>query len=298
MSKRRFILITFLSWLLLLGTSCSKDTIKAFSDLMALRRDLIKEYKVRDINVVIRNSRLLRISFVNSSFNNLKEEERANKAHEIALFAEQHYASINSIEAIWVSFVTAKYYVIFRYSSSLGSYVFDKRMLKPDLITAGPQQQGVVMASYNPASNETSVYLKKNLEVYSDPRSGIMLLPHFTIPGDNVSAPKAITPESVTLDFTTFSENRMFSENSRLVIYVDDRITFSGSAQLTKTLGEDADKSVNEFLSPEISYEQFLQLAGGQRVKFVLGTKTFELTAEHLAALRSMKSCVDELKCW
>jgi hypothetical protein len=92
-----------LFFLLLLNAAC-RETVKSISELSALRDELIREYKHEDINVVIQNSNVLGITFSNSSFNDLSEQDRARKAREIDLFAKKHYISIDSIDTIWVSF--------------------------------------------------------------------------------------------------------------------------------------------------------------------------------------------------
>jgi len=62
-------------------------------------------------------------------------------------------------------------------------------------------------------------------------------------------------------------------------------------------MGSNAEKSVNEFISQEISYRQFLQLAGGKKAQIFLGPMEFELTAAQLKSLQSMRKCVEELRC-
>jgi hypothetical protein len=289
-------IITLLSFVLILNTSCSKDTFKSLSDLSTLRNELIKEYKENDINVTVQNSNVLGVSFINSSFNKLGEQEREKKAREIALFAKNHYPSIDSIEKIWVSFVISKNYIIVQYSNGLATYVFDKRNLTPG--TSGvSDSQAIVATLYDPGNNRTNVFLNNNLQVYSDDRSGVMLSPQLTISGDNVSAPKIVVPKSVTLDFSTYSEKRIFPDNPQLVIYVDGQKIYSGNARTTKVLGSEAEKSVNEFLSQEISYAQFVQITKAAEVRFNLGAKELKLTRAHIGALRAMKRCVEELRC-
>jgi hypothetical protein len=297
MSTTHCRIIFLLSLALLLNGSCSKETIKTLSDLSALRGDLIKEYKVQDVNVTVQGSNVLGISFINSSFNKLGEQERENKAREIALFAKNHYPAIKSIDRIWVSFVIAKNYIVFHYSNSLATYVFEKSSLAPTAASGNDEQQGVVTASYNSTSNQTSVYLNNNLQVYREGGNGIMLFPNFNIPGDNVSAPRIVTPKSVVLDFSTYGDKRMFTDNPKLVIYVDNQKIFSGTARTTRVLGSNAERSVNEFLSQEISYNQFSQLVNGKQAKFILGEKELELTPSHLQELRALKRCAEELRC-
>jgi hypothetical protein len=296
MYKVHYIIIILVSFTLVLNASCSKENFKSLSDLSALRNELIKEYKENDINVTVQNSSVLGISFINSSFNNLGEQEREKKAREIALFAKNHYPSIDSIDKIWVSFVASKNYIIIQYSNGLGTYVFDKRSLT-NTLSGTSDSQGIVATSYDPGTNRTQIYLSNNLQVYSDSQGGIMLSPQFIILGNNVAAPRVTIPQSVTLNFSTNSRKRMFPDNPPLIIYMDGHKTFSSNARTTNVLGGDAEKSVNEFLSQEISYAQFVQLTKAGEVKFNLGAKEFKLTKSHIYALLAMRKCVEELRC-
>jgi hypothetical protein len=124
-----------------------------------------------------------------------------------------------------------------------------------------------------------------------------MLLPHLIISAENMQARRRGSPESVTLDFTSYSDHRMFSQDPRLIISVDGQQVFSGTAHLTNVMGSNAEKSVNEFLSQDISYHQFAQLASGKRVKIFLGSKEFELKPDQLKPLQSMRKCAEELIC-
>jgi hypothetical protein len=296
LSNNRIALIMLLSFSLLMGAGC-REAVKSLSDLSALRSELMREYKEEDVEVVIQNSRVLGITFHNSAFNKLREAERGSKAREIALFAKRHYGPIDSVDKIWVAFVVTTNYIVFRYTDGLGTYLFEKSSLEPAAkpVEAGPQ--GDVIASYNPSLNQTLVYLRQNLRLSGDSQSNVMLLPHFILAGNNAKAPRLPVPESVTLDFTSYSDKRMFPDAPQLVIYADGRKVFYGTARLTKTLGSEAEKSVNEFLTQEISYSQFLPLTNCKKIRIALGSKQFELSGKQLAALQSMRKCVEELRC-
>lgn len=287
------LIIALLCLSLLLCAGCS-ETFKALTDLARLRNDLMKQYNERDINVTVQNSHVLGISFINSSFNKLGEAEREEKAREIALFAKDHYAAMSAIDTIWVSFVDAKNYIVFHYSTIIGSYVFNKNGLAPSNNNGG---RSVLSSSFDPSRNQTTVYLSQNLQVYSERDGGIMLFPHFVVSGNDASAPKLAKPKVVSLDFSSNSAKRMFPNNPKLVIYVDDEPLFSGTARTTNVMGSDAEKSFNEFLTQDISYDQFTRLADARSAKFILGTKEFELKPSHIGALRAMRSCIEELKC-
>ncbi|HEY0320786.1 MAG TPA: hypothetical protein VGC66_07535 [Pyrinomonadaceae bacterium] len=255
---------------------------------------MIQEFKEKDINVVVQGSHVLGISFINSSFNKWGELDRAEKAREIALFAIKHYAAIASINQIRVGFVAAKNYIVFNYSQTLGAYSFNKSDLENPTES---KVQGLVNTLYNPSSNQTSVYLNRNLQVYSGRDGGIMMLPYFVVPGNNVSAPRIITPRTAMMDFSTTSTKRMLPDNPPFVLYVDDEKVFSGKARTTSVLGSEGEKSFNEFATQEIPYSQFVQLTNGKKVKIMLGAKELELSGASLEALRTMRRCIEQLKC-
>jgi hypothetical protein len=298
MLRSRRLAVASLCLGLFLSLSC-KQAIKSLADLTTLRNELMKQYNEHDVNVTvqnIQNSHVLGIVFVNSSIAKLGEYERGAKAREIALFAKAHYSSIAAIDRIWVSFVESESYIVFHYSRSLGTYLFEKRELTAE-VANNEVAQGVVTASYNAELNETTVYLNKNLQVYSAGRTSIALFPHFTVPGVNASPERIPRPKSVALDFTSTSDHRLFPDNPALGIYVDNRRIFYGPAGTTNVFGSEAAKSLNEAISQEISYDQFVRVAEGHQVNLLLGPLAFSLTPEHLEALRAMKRCVEEVRC-
>ena len=295
-SNKQRALISIVCCSLLLNLSC-KNTVESFSDLLALRTELIREYQAQDVGVVIQNSHVLGINLINSPINNLSELERENKAQEIALFAKNHYRSINGIDTIWVSFVISNVIIFFNYSSGIGTYVFEAKSLGHESRSSSDEAQGA-LASYNQETNQTTIYLKKSLQLNSEAGSTVMLFPHFAVPATGVTAPKLPIPGSVVLDFTTSSGKRMFSDSPPLVIRVDGQTVFSGKAKVTNVMGSDVEKSFNEFLTQEISYGQFLQITNGREVTLGLGPKEFKLTPEQLRALQDMRKCVEEANCW
>ncbi|MGB9181749.1 MAG: hypothetical protein WCB68_21140 [Pyrinomonadaceae bacterium] len=257
-----------------------------------LRQDLINEYHVSNINVMMQNSDTLGISFINTPYNTLGHDEKEREAYGIALFAKNHYAQINKINRIWVAYVAQKNYIIFQYTEGLSTFVFDKSRLStpiPYLKDANVREGAI--AAYDSRRNQTDVYFDKNLQLYGTLQKGLMLVPHFFIPGNKVVAPK-----TVILDFASYSDKETFSDNHQLQIFVDDQKLFSGDAQLTST-GREKDGTVNEFLSQQIPYGMFVKLVNGQKVKIVLGPKEIELNEQHLSALRSLKKCVDASRC-
>ena len=296
-SHSQLALIFLLSFCLLMNLGCKK-AVESFSELYALRAELIRQYKEQDINVVIQNANVLGITFVNSSFNKLGDLEREIKAHEIALFVKDRLRPVNTIDTIWVAFVVSSSFVVFHFSNNISTHVFETKDLKPADPGNTAKGQGEAVASYLQETNETSVYLKKSLQLHHSAGNNVMLLPHFVIPANGVAAPRLAVPDSVVLEFTASSDRRMFQDNTQLIIHVDGRKVFSGKAKLTNVIGSNEEKSVNEFLSQSISYSQFLQLANGKKGRIDLGAKQFELTTEQLRALQDMQKCVEGPNCW
>jgi len=295
-AKNRRALLSVVCFSLLINLCCNK-AVESLSDLYALRTELIAEYKAQDVSVVIQNSDVLGISLINSPINNLSELERGSKAQEIALFAKNRYESINAIERIWVSFVISNTLIFFNFSSSIGTYHFETRTLTPGGPTNADEAQDAV-SSYNQETNQTTIYLKKSLQLNTEAGSSVMLFPHFAVPATGVTAPKLPIPDSVVLDFTTASVKRMFRNSSPFVIHVDGHTVFSGKIKVTNVMGSDEEQSFNEFVTQEISYSEFLQITEGEEVTIDLGPMELKLTTAQIRALRSMRKCVEEANCW
>ena len=276
----RLLIFILAGVLICLNSGCSKETRKILTDLSALREELIKEYKTEDINLTVQNSRILRISFVNTAFNQLDQPGQQSKAREVALFAKARYRSINSMDGISVTFLVQKDYIIFHYTKGLATFFFETRRL-------GNESSGPVIATYNAPSETTDVYLAENLKLYSVDGGGLVVRVHFACPGRKVSE-----PEAVDLDFSTDSRKKMFEDDPRLVIVSDGQVVFSGKARLVSTTGFEFAGAVDQSLAGKIPYQQFVKLAEGRNVTVIIGTYKFELTNEQLAALKAMKRCV------
>jgi hypothetical protein len=289
--KHYFVFIVIALHILVLNSGCSRQALETSPDLAALRKKLIAEYGHQDITVVIQNSNVLGVSLINSPFNELEEIDKKQKAQEIAVFVTNHYAPINKVEKVWVSFVTSETYAfIFQYDEGR-TYQFDKNYLINAGLLMKPAEEFVqARASYFEAQNTTTV-LVNNLQLYGDLNKGLILIPSFTIRGK-----KIVAPQWVDLEFASYDERKVFSDNRKISIVVDGKSVDSGNARLVSS-GKTAEGYVSEFLSHQITYEQFLQIGNGQEVELKVGPKVMRLTAEHLRLLREMKECVDTSKC-
>jgi hypothetical protein len=277
--------------LLVLNSGCSQQAPESSPDLVALRGKLIEQYGHEDISVVIQDSNILGVSLINSPLNELEDIEQKKEAQEIAVFVTNHYAPINKVERVWVSFVTSEdYALVFQHNESR-TYQFDKNYLLHAGIINKPAETVVkARASYSEPQNTTMV-LVNNLQLYGDLNKGLILIPSFTIPGK-----KIVPPKWVDLEFASYDERKLFASNRSISIVVDNKSVDSGNARLVSS-GKTAEGYASEFLSHQITYEQFLEIVNGQEVELKLGYKAIKLTPEHLRLLRGMKQCVEASKC-
>jgi hypothetical protein len=110
----------------LMLAGCAQGVWQDVTDLFPLRDELIQTYHEEDVNIVVQNGNTLGISFVNSTFNDLPSAAaKQAKAREIAQFAKTHYARVDHVDAIWVSFVVHKtYFLVFSYTNGLDTFFF------------------------------------------------------------------------------------------------------------------------------------------------------------------------------
>lgn|GEM_PF-6576933 len=287
----------FTFWPLLLtialAAGCSQSFVKSFSDLLALRQALSTHFQHPDINVVIQNGDALGITFINSRFNELGEDERGRKAQEIAAFAKAHYAHIQPIKRIWVAFATRKTYFLFFHSFWVhDSYLFDK-----DNIEAGDLSRTAVVAaeaikpttSYSQARDETTVMIN-HLLLAGGVQNKLLLVPSFAVPGRHLSA-----PAQVDFDFASYSDRALFVQDHSVAITVDGKKVLAGAAQYSSGQGNEG--TVIEYLSYKIPYQQFLRMAQARSVELRLGAREIELTSDQIELLRGLKGCVDAGAC-
>lgn len=259
---------------------------------MELRSLLQRVFKEENINIKIRDSDSLNISFINSSFNNLPSQEIGIKAWQVAKFARDNYRP-QRFSNVWVSFLESKTYLgVFESTRSLGTYKFEADELADALRLPPPAYSASVTRSfYDPGRGVTDVYVENLMQLYGTPQNGLALSPHFSVPGKTIRA-----PEKVVLDFRHSSTEETFLNKPKLTIAVDGRVIFSGDMEV-KQSGREPDGTFSENLTGEIPYRQYSQLIAGKQVKMTLGPKDFELTSEHLAALRELNKCVVNSSC-
>lgn len=274
---------------LLLISSCSPETRKALGDLAALRDQLIKEFKQKDANLSLLNSNILKISFINSGFNELGVQQQSEKARQIAFFAKEHYSSINRVDEIWVSFVVYRNYLIFHYTDNLATYRFLKSELGTSTVSSAGSKRAIVVSD-NSLAGRRDIYLAKNLEVHRSAQGAIMLFVHCNIEGNQMKL-----PANVALEFSTSSRKKIFTDNPALKISAGNQTLFAGQAKLTDTMGTEG--SITQNVSADIPYTRFARLTEENNVTIRLGPTSFELKEDQRQILKQMKRCVEESKC-
>jgi hypothetical protein len=106
-----------------------KLVILRIGDSFYLEQELRTTYHAESVAIGITSDRILTISLTNSEINALSEDDQAAKAEEIALFVKNHFAGINGIIAIQVTFVQA--IGLFSYPISIAKdYLFQDSKLK------------------------------------------------------------------------------------------------------------------------------------------------------------------------
>ena len=276
-----------------LVNGCSSHLLKSLRETAALRGQLIDEFHEQNISVMVYNTTILRVAFINSPLNNSDQTERANRAQQVAVFVRNHYRAINQIEQLWVSFVIEETrFAIFHYYKGVDSFGFNKN---GDSLAFGPRDRSYVRESNDPrhaqvrysrATDETDIQVTR-VQLAGNLDRGLALVPHFTVRG-NALAPdrKRTLPRSVGLEFASYSDRKLYGENTPLTIAGDGQTIFSGSARLLSTATDHG--TTTEFLSAQISYSQFLEMTMAGQVEIKLATKTYRLSNDQLEGLRDM----------
>ena len=284
----------FLSLLLLVASlsGCGKELLKSLGDLARLRAELIKEFHEQDLSVVVQNSNLLRVTFINSKLNDQSNLKRMERAQETAVFIKRHYAGIDRIERVWVSFVAQeKRFLIVNYTRGIDAFSFDKNaaLLRPPAqYVPQPDLKGddEARATYNASRNQTDVMITR-LQLSGDMDEGVALVPDFTVSGDATPPRRATTlPRAVNFTFASYAPMKVFKTDVPFAIIADGKTIYSSLAHNTSTTTEGG----NEFLTQVIPFPQFLEMTRAGKVKLKLAAQLYPLTDAQLGRLRDMAS--------
>lgn len=290
-AKNRLTPALLLGCALALAPACSKQMWKSLAEMRALRDALAREFGVQEVAVTA-NPEAVVVTFFNSRFNEVGDAERAKKGRDIAVFVKKNYAAAGRSRIIMVAFAVSQSYLnFFHRSEVLAVYPFEVAALGDYDPLTEPRSRGATAgASYNKWQNQTTVAVN-HLTLRGDLNDGLILIPTFTVAGERVREPRW-----VDLEFGSFSKREIFTRDRRIEIHVDGEKLLAGDARLISS-GKSEAGAVTEFVSQRLTYQQFLRLAVGREVRIRLGGAEVELTPEHLASLREMKTCVDNSKC-
>jgi len=101
-----------------------------FSDMIDLQQKVLKAYPAQEVQVNIRNGRILNVSLVNSAYNQLSSSQQRAKAQEIARFVKDNYGGMGKVDAIYITFVEQQQSTIFN-TNRFWTYTFDPKTLQP-----------------------------------------------------------------------------------------------------------------------------------------------------------------------
>jgi hypothetical protein len=280
---------------LLFAGACSSGLVKSLRDAARLRQQLIDKYHEQDVNVNLHNSRFLSIVFVNSPLNQKDNAERARRAQDTAAFVVANYPAINGIENIWVSFVESEsHFIIYHYRKSFGYFVFDRNGVAVNSSRTVDEDPRTPVVRFNAARNQTDISITR-LQLEGDLNHGIALVPHFTITGNaQDTKSKLVAPDWVGFDFASYSDRKVFAGNPKLEIRGDDVLAFTGDAHLLAAQDSGSDGSTAQFLTAQIPFQQFSNIAKARDVRIKLGSKQFQLSAEDVNSLRAMRAYVPQ----
>src|SRR2546421_7735000 len=103
-AKMKTVFITLVLCAACFSQACSNGMVKRLAEAAKLRQDLMDKYQETEVNVDLRNSGFLTISFVNSPLNQEDTDKRAFRAQEAAKFVVKSLPSIGKIKTIWIMF--------------------------------------------------------------------------------------------------------------------------------------------------------------------------------------------------
>ena len=281
----------------LVATGCAQ-LVTSLGEISKLQAEIVKEYGEPGVNVNLNNSTFLTVTFINSQLNARDPEARAKRAEQTAQFVKQHYPSIAKVDEIWVGFVRQQTrYVVVTYTEGLGFFGFDKNaraLRRPEELravkTSAPDPYPSVV--YSPALNQTDISIMR-LQLEGDLNIGLAMALHFTVPGDVTGLRRsAATPESVGIDFASYSPNSQFPGDTKLVFSSDNRVVYETTG--TFSTSKQPDGNFSQFLLVRVPYPAFRRLAMGEKPAIRLADKEYELTDEQRAGLREMTRYVRE----
>lgn len=287
----RLPLLAVIALTVVCSAGCGTKTLTELGEAAEIKNQLIKEFHEPDIQVAIKNSTGLHISFVNSPLNAQDPRQRFERAQEVALFVKRRYAGIERLEYISVGFLNSETRKVFIEDTlEVDRFVFNKYA---SLIGAEPEHdpqsfkgEDDVSVVYNASRNESEVRILR-LQLEGDVNKGVMLSPHFKVRGDATTAGRSAgIPSAVIFTFASFAPEKIFKSDPQLRIVADGQTIFKDKAH-NQSVGVDGG---NEFLVQGVPLAQFLKMTEAKTVVLGLGEKEYLLSDKNLRSLREMAS--------
>ncbi|MBC8031076.1 MAG: hypothetical protein H7Z16_13260 [Pyrinomonadaceae bacterium] len=293
-SRLRFRLATVL--LCVLANGCMQ-TAKSLVEISSLQGEIIKAFGEPGVHVNLHNDVSLTVTFINSPLNEKSPEERQKRAAATAAFVKGHYASVGKLKEIWVGFIKQKSsYVVITYTEGLEYFGFDKNAYPlpgtgADFSMAGNGDEFQPKAVYSSSRKQTDVSIPR-LQLEGDLNEGLVLTPHFAVPGDATGVKRSSLPSSVNLDFAAYSRKPLFAGETKVSALTDGTVVFATLGRFSSS--KLAEGKFSGFLFLQVAYTDFHRMTAGENLVLRVGDKEYQITEEQLTAMREMTQYVRE----
>ena len=287
MRSRQEILATLVASTLL-TTACLREVARGVTEYRRVYQALTKEFG-EDVLVRINeagNHGSLDVSFINSALNSRSSEERAARAQRTVDIIRQTYPRIDSLEVIWVIFMSQEtHYVIFHRGQMVDYFGFHRdgkrftSQAEDRPVVSGSSVQSGVTVSYSRATRQSDV-LVNGIQLADEPGNlRITVVPHYTVLGD-VRAAKARPPEVVAFDFTVYTETPSVRQTVPITFLADKKPVLQRNADF---YGE-----VMKSCPLLIPYAAFSKMIAARELTIKVGDKEYPLKPAEFAAIQRM----------
>jgi hypothetical protein len=111
----------------------------------------------------------------------------------------------------------------------------------------------------------------------------------FVVSGSKVTRPQTI---NFTLYSYTHGTDYKYKNDSQVTIFVNDKVRGSCTAR-PWFMNIDPRGGITEYYVFSIPYDELLEITKGNRVGLKLGNTNFDLTADHIEALRDLSRAIE-----
>lgn len=123
MIKRAMVVLPVLVCL----SGCLKEFKDQFKDLFQLRDDIIKEFDVENVKVVIQNDSCIGVSFINTKYNDESEARQEEVRQKTLELIDANYPKDGKITKAWISFMKHKRYIFgFNVTNAMNTQSYER----------------------------------------------------------------------------------------------------------------------------------------------------------------------------